>query len=348
MTALANTRQKFKSYLVSRIPSASYNLFKTPKLFIPYYHMINDEEVLHTKHLYPHKTIKHFENDLDYILKYFAPISLTDLIAHQRDGKKLPARAFHLTFDDGFREMHDIVSPILLRKEIPATFFINSSFTDNKELCFQHKACLIVAHLSQHGISKSTQKQIEDLLMLGDKIEKDLIPAILLIKYARMNVIDEIANVLEIDFRSYLNKIEPYLTQAQVQKLLADGFTIGAHSIDHPLYADLSLEDQIHQTLESVKYVRNTFHLDYGAFAFPHSDLGVSKTYFDEIKKSGLVDLSFGTAGLIEDCVQYSIQRFSLEKPLLPAKNIFAMQAAKRLWRILKHTNKINRQPVRN
>ena len=45
---------------------------------------------------------------------------------------KLDRRCLHLTFDDGFRELHDVVAPILLRKGIPATFFVNSAFIDNK------------------------------------------------------------------------------------------------------------------------------------------------------------------------------------------------------------------------
>ena len=34
----------------------------------------------------------------------------------------------------------------------------------------------------------------------------------------------------------------------QVIELLKLGHAVGAHSIDHPRYADLSLEEQLHQT----------------------------------------------------------------------------------------------------
>jgi hypothetical protein len=92
--------------------------------------------------------------------------------------------------------------------------------------------------------------------------------------------------------------------------------------------------------------VRNTFNLDYGAFAFPHSDLGVSKQYFNQIENSGLVDVSFGTSGMIEDCMPNHFQRFSLENPLRPAKNILAYQYARRFWRIIKHDSSIKRTEV--
>lgn len=339
---MTNIKSRFANAL-TKVPFVIYDLISKNNLFIAYYHMVNDKEVLHIKHLYPHKTVKQFDVDLDYILKYFKPISLADLLANQKQGNPLPSQALHLTFDDGFREMHDIVAPILKQKGIPATFFINSSFTDNNELCYQHKASIIVEYLLHNNISKPVQKRIEALLPQNIKKDTTMSSHILAIKYARRTIVDNIAEILEMDFKNYLQKHQPYLTTEQIRKLIAEGFAIGAHSIDHPLYANLALEEQLRQTLESVSFVKNTFNLKYGAFAFPHSNLGVSKKYFDEIAKSHLVDISFGTAGMIDDCVSNSIQRFSLEKPLMPVKNIFSYQSAKRLWRIINRNNVIKR-----
>ncbi len=327
-----------------KIPFSSYDFMNRTNLYTAYYHMVSNEEVPHIKHLYPHKTIKQFEDDLDYILKYLYPISLPDLLANKQKGIVLRDMVFLMTFDDGFREMHDIVAPILLRKGIPATFFINSAFTDNRVLCYQHKASIIIKHLLQNCSSTSFLKQIDKFPSFKNKKQSEIANIILSTKYSQRNMIDDVAQAFDIDFSSYLKKIKPYLTTQQIEDLIKKGFTIGAHSIDHPLYSDISIQDQIYQTIESMRFVKNTFKLNYGAFAFPHSDLGVSKTYFDEIKKTGLVDISFGTAGLIEDCVENNIQRFSLEKPLLPAKNIFSMHAAKRLWNILRRKDKITRQ----
>jgi hypothetical protein len=139
-------------------------------------------------------------------------------------------------------------------------------------------------------------------------------------------------------------KNKPYLTSKQIKNLILNGFTIGAHSIDHPLYANLTIEEQLRQTMESVQFVKNKFSLNYSVFAFPHSDYGVSKEYFTKINDCSVVDISFGTAGMIEDCVSNNFQRFSLEKPLIPAKNILALQYAKRLWRMAKHSNKLIRE----
>src|SRR5947209_3002929 len=73
---------------------------------------------------------------------------------------------------------------------------------------------------------------------------------------------------------------KPYLTSKQITGLLDSGFTIGAHSVDQPDYSELSFADQVRQTIDSFKFVRETFHLKYGVFAFPFSDYGISKDFF--------------------------------------------------------------------
>lgn len=330
-------------FLVSKLPLAIYEKFTSSDYVVAYYHAIYDHELLHIKHLYSHKSVQQFIMDIDFVLQHFTPISLAALLANNRSKIHPANKSFHLTFDDGFREIYDIVAPILLQKGIPATFFINSSFTDNRNLCYQHKASLIIEHLLKTNVSKTVSKKIAALLQGLNGTGKDILQRILTIRYDQRDLVDEIGTILDIDFKDYLQKQRPYLTSEEVRKLIKKGFTIGAHSIDHPLYADLTLDEQIRQTTESVRFVKNTFNLDYGAFAFPHTDLGVSKRYFAEIAKSGLVDVSFGTAGMIDDCIPRSIQRFSLEKPLIPAKNIFALQSAKQLWRKIKHTNLVQR-----
>src|SRR3972149_141979 len=101
-------------------------------LIIPYYHMISDQEVLHVKNLYPYKSEKEFTADLDFLLKHFRPVSLFDVIGLARRAGSLRSPSFLLTFDDGFREMADVVAPILSRKGVPALFFLGSAFIDNK------------------------------------------------------------------------------------------------------------------------------------------------------------------------------------------------------------------------
>jgi peptidoglycan/xylan/chitin deacetylase (PgdA/CDA1 family) len=305
--------------------------------------MISDADVKHIKHLYRFKTVKEFISDLDYLIGRFNPIHLNDLLARTKSGRQLPSKAFLLTFDDGFREMHDIVAPILLQKGIPATFFINSAFTDNRTLCYQHKASLIVAHLPNVNLSKPIINEIDRLLPQNLHATRPIAARILAIEYSDRAIVDKIADVLEMDTDAYLRNEQPYLLSEQIRNLIQQGFSIGAHSIDHPRYRDLTLDEQVRQTTESMHFVKLSFNLNYGAFAFPHSDYGISSEYFRRVQETGLVDISFGTAGMIEDCVPNHFQRFSLEKKELPAKRIIEWQFARKCYGRVRRRNVLMR-----
>jgi peptidoglycan/xylan/chitin deacetylase (PgdA/CDA1 family) len=326
-------KQRLVSAIFSRIPLATLMRLANTSNFIPYYHMVSDDEKIHIKHLYNYKNINAFKDDLEFLVKYFSPISLFDLLDFVKHGRALPEKSFLLTFDDGFSEMHDIVMPILFRKGIPAIFFINSAFIDNKELCYQHKASLLIEHFQ--GLKSWRLKERVSAFLKKTHFEYgDVRSALLSISYQQKELLDEIADVMEVDFAEYLARQRPYLTCDQVNFLITKGFTVGGHSIDHPLYSSLSLKDQLHQTMESVKFVRGVFNLNYGVFAFPESDNKVSREFFAQLAETGLVDVSFGTAGMVADSVSNNLQRFSMERPLIAAEKIVAFQHARKLKKL--------------
>jgi len=321
--------------IINVIPFKILKQISSCRLIIVYYHAVNDEKMPHIRHLYKHKGVKQFSDDLDFLLSYYDPIELQDVINWMRGENNLQKDSFLLTFDDGFKEIYEIVAPIILNKGIPATVFISSAFLDNLQLCYQHKASLLVERISK-GISDATNMKIEEIMRIAGLIYSPLPEGILNIDYRRRAVLDRIAEALNVDFNHYLNEKKPYLNTRQVEKLIAWGFTIGAHSIDHPYYSSITASEQLEQTIASVKHIREKFGLNYGAFAFPHNDAGVSREFYEAVSGSGLVDITFGTGGMICSESANHMQRISLEKPLLSAREILAWQYTRKHYHYLK------------
>jgi len=330
-------------FLFSRIPDFVLDKLTQTDIFIPYYHMVSDSEHLHVKHLYSYKNIRQFTHDLDFLMRRYSPVSLFEFLDFIKTGKSLPRKPLLLTFDDGFREINDTIAPILVKKGFPALFFVNSAFVDNKDLCYQHKVSILIEHLEEAGSIELGEKLGQ--ILSDNKIKfSDIKAGLLSMTYLDKGIIDEVAEVMEVDFDGYLLKNRPYLTSDEIKSLIEDGFAIGAHSMDHPLYALLTLEDQLDQTIESTRLIREMFSLTYGAFAFPNSDYGVSQDFFAELDKSGLVDVSFGNRGMTNNMLSKTFQRLSMEKPLISAERIIALQLARRGWKLLKGTNKMVRK----
>src|SRR5690606_32409726 len=132
---------------------------------------------------------------------------------------------------------------------------------------------------------------------------------------------DELTKIINLDFYQYLTEEKPYLTSGQVFSLISQGFHFGSHSCDHPEYRFLSLEEQLKQTKKSTEYICNKFSLNYKTFAFPFTDYGVTKDFFDAVyKKEKFLDISFGCAGIKTDSTPLHIQRVPFEMNNLSAK----------------------------
>lgn len=273
---------------------------KTP-LFLPFYHTVSNHPLKHVVN-YPYRDEQLFEQELEYILKHFTPVSLEDVYT----GKTHKKPVFHLSFDDGLRECADRIAPILLRKGIPATFFINTGFANNKALFHRYKASILLSELLLNPDSET-----ENFL------KKKGLPLVKLLKAGieHTNILDEAAEMMDIDFKAFLKTHKPYLTNAQIKTLHNQGFSIGGHSHNHPEFWNLSKKNQLKEIQTSMEWITEKINPKIKAFAFPYTDHGVSEKLLRKLSKDKVCDITFGTAGLKYDTVSTHFQRVPMEVP---------------------------------
>jgi peptidoglycan/xylan/chitin deacetylase (PgdA/CDA1 family) len=295
------------------------------KPLFPFYHAVSDEPLPHIEHLYDIRSTKKFREDIDFLLKHFRPMLTDELLAHARNGSPLPKGSFFLSFDDGLREFHDVVAPVLLEKGVPAVCFLNSAFIDNRGLFYRYKASLLAGRILEKAPAASESSAVARLLQKnGVGSGSDLYHGILSVKYPERSLLNEIAGIMEFDFSRFLARNKPYLTSEQVNSLIGKGFLFGSHSIDHPEYFRIPEEEQIRQTKVSIDDICSRFSLDYRLFSFPFTDDGVKMNFFNRIfeGKEPIAGLTFGGAGLKKDSAVRNIQRIPMEETTLPARRI--------------------------
>jgi peptidoglycan/xylan/chitin deacetylase (PgdA/CDA1 family) len=301
----------------------------------PLYHNVSDEKVPHVDKLYSYRSLHGFNNDINFFLKHYSPLTLEELFIHLENKCPLPRQSFFLSFDDNFRETFDIIAPILKRKGVPATFFVNTASLDNREMLYRHKASLLTNHL--RGLThQSVISKAMTLLAKHGVRTSDLASGLLSIRYANKHLLDEVAVSFDLDFTAYLGRQQPYLTTTQLSALISQGFSVGAHSVDHPPYPELNMEEQLRQTRESVNALTHAFGLNYRAFAFPFSDKGVSKRFFSNMRTEGLVQALFGTSAyVIDEHYPLAVQRLGMERKPYHAEDIIRMAVVKFAMRLL-------------
>lgn len=277
---------------------------------LPVYHCVSDENLPHIRHVIQYKNTKQFEEDIDCLSKHFQWVNWQEFKDFTSGTFKPQKKIALLTFDDGFREFYDIVAPLLERKGIYACNFINPAFIDNREMMFRCKASLLIEALEK---KKSIDPEVYRILSLNHQATAETLKReFLKITYQEKDILDLLAEKLEVDFQNYLKEYRPYLNTEELKSLIHRGFGISSHGWDHPKFGDLSLEQQMESIHKTFTYLKENDFL-YDSFAFPFTDFGVKNEFFEELFRNKEIYCSFGAAGIKLDSVKMNFQRIPME-----------------------------------
>lgn len=307
--------------IFSAVPVSLLIRITDQRILMPFYHAVSDELLPHLKYLYSIRTVKQFSSDLDFLLKHYQPLGFSDLYESIKSGRKTEKPLMALSFDDGLKEVYEIVVPILIKKGVPAAIFVNTAFAGNRALFFKYKASLILDRLESLGHPSSLYEIINSRMGTAINRRSQMVSNVLHIDYQQQTILDSIAELVEINFDTFLKIRKPYMTIEQLKDLHSKGFEIGSYSTDHPLYSSLTLDEQLRQTNNSMKWIMENFNPRYRFFSFPFIDDGVSDDFFDTVftDDGGIVDISFGSSGLKKEKYPFHLQRIPMEKSKLGA-----------------------------
>lgn len=280
------------------------NVYRPPAgLLLPSGHIVGDVAPDHVRHLFKIPSLTKFKADIEFLARHYEPLPLSEL---ERTGyspcERQPPKHFVLSFDDGMREVYDVIAPFLRAKGIPAIFFLNSATIDNKTLMWRHKVSLLIAASQRHPEIAPPLK-----LQPGKTVAAKLRS----LRSSDEHILDDIAVSLDLDFDDYLHNKRPYLTTPQVLELARQGFEFGAHSARHPYFSEIPVQSQEQEISQSVHFIR-ALGLPCRYFAFPFDDNGVPTSVFEYMRDLGLA-LSFGSSDARIDSVSFSLQRFALD-----------------------------------
>lgn len=285
----------------------SYRKFTGRTQVLPFYHTVYEKKKPHFAHLNFSRSIKRFREDLDYLTTHFENVPI------ERAGEH--SNSFHLTFDDGMSEIYEVIAPLLLEKRLDATFFITTDFLDNKNLFFSHKVSLIANEVNQSPESRG--KVAGFLKCPENQIQKKL--------YSHPSSINEIADLIHVNFDDYLQQQKPYCTTAQISELQKMGFTIGNHSKTHRNFNTLHFSEQKEEILH-VNQILKEFDLDVYYFCFPYGDDQIKNELFHWMYDEGKIRKSFGISGMKADGFPNHLHRILMEHENLSAKEIISAE----------------------
>jgi len=191
--------------------------------------------------------------------------------------ERMPPRAVCITFDDGYRSVHDFALPILKKFALPATVFVTSGYIDGGNM-WNDRIIEAVQRLPagqldlrDMALGVHSLEHLADRTSTANKLTR-------MSKYLPPKARNDLIHKLD-----ELAGDEPghglMLTRQMLARLAQEGIEIGAHTVTHPILTsldDMNARDEItasKQQLEAItgKPVR--------LFAYPNGKLGAD---FDE------------------------------------------------------------------
>ena len=241
---------------------------KQKKLLILIYHRVLDEPDF----MRPDEIDKEiFLWHMDLISNYFNVLPL-DLALERMREDRLPPRAVCITFDDGYVDNLYNATPILLKNNLTATFFIASGYLDGGRMWNDS----VIEAVRKIEDKKLDLREI-DLEEYELKSDKDRMLAainiIQKIKYLppelRQNKVDYITSIENNSSENLM------LTTNQLQQLHKEGMEIGGHTLTHPILSNLVKAKAEHEIAENKNILESIIKNKIKFFAYPNGRPGV-------------------------------------------------------------------------
>ncbi|MEX0884189.1 MAG: polysaccharide deacetylase family protein [Cyclobacteriaceae bacterium] len=239
---------------------------------------------------------QNFEQQLSILKssRLLVPLSQISEMIHE---KRMMKPSIAITFDDGYMDNYLYAKPLLEAYELPATFFISNQHIGTEKVFWWDELGQIlletptlpkVLRLNIKGSLFSFDLGNEKVLTEELKRQHQLWNASMAPPSLRSQLYLMLWQILgEVDYKEQqtilaalrewaginegpTNSLDISMIKAQLQSLSASPlFSIGAHTVSHPLLHLLPKEKQKMEIMENKQYLESMLNLSIDAFAYP-------------------------------------------------------------------------------
>lgn len=242
---------------------------------------------------------KEFAEQMDYLSKYYNPVSLADCLAWIYEDQPLPPRALLITFDDGYRDNLTQALPILAARKIPFVLFVPTGYLDDERVfywdwvaeAFRHSAvnCAKLPGLGDRSWNTRNYESVAGEWVFG------VAP---LDEGSRLAAIAELSEIL--GYEAFQRPpAGTHLSWSDLEEMIRNGCTIGAHTVSHPMMVGLEREKAAQEVAKSKSSLEKKLGVPVLSFAFPYgrtTDYDIA--YLPLLEQSG-IKIAFRSTGAI-------------------------------------------------
>ncbi|HZR56024.1 MAG TPA: polysaccharide deacetylase family protein [Terriglobales bacterium] len=226
---------------------------------------------------------------LEYLHRYFRVVPLLDIAERLSSGKKFDSNTVALTIDDGRFNCYEFLFPLLKEFQIPATFFVVSSFICKEDWIWTDKVLWLSTQPNAPAELSSTK--IDAFFRTLNRMRPE-------VRNAR---IGEMAAKLNISVpREAPTQYAP-CSWAQLREMADSGLVeIGSHTVTHPILSSIADEESWHELTESRRQLKEGLGRQIRSFCFPNGMPGdYRESQVKQIRDAGYACSVIAQFGLI-------------------------------------------------
>ena len=276
------TKKTFASCLVSR--SGLGRLIRRASgqhgfIVLNYHRVGNLEGQLHDRGLWSasadgfEKQLRFLKTECDVV----EPQDIADLPSRGRGHYAM------ITFDDGYRDNYEVAFPLLSSAGLKAVFFLATGFLDAPRLPWWDEIAWMVHSSKRSGVAPTPelplrlcfdgdrQQAIGQLLWLYKKLPSD----------AAEVLMDDLAQATGSGRAPVSLAKATWMTWDMIRQMRQAGMTIGGHTVNHPILANLPRFEQEREITGCAKRIEEELHEPMRCFSYPR---GKPDAFTDETR----------------------------------------------------------------
>ena len=261
--------------------------------------------------------VAEFERQLKWINSNFTVMPLDKAIelTNSSSNHRLPAIA-SLTFDDGYLSHKTLVAPLLKRLGMHATFFVSSGYMKSQivwsDLIFHFFNIFSGEELSDHIKAMNRIMKSEGL---SYSLPEDYHSFEKRVKYSPLGVRHYILEY--ISSHTDVTKIHrQMMDEMEVRSLDSDGFSIGAHTVNHPILSEETNAVAKSEISDDIDFLSTVVGKPIELFAYPNGkvDKDFNGEHIKVLEDCGIkYALTTSPGCYVSNSSPYRIPRISIE-----------------------------------
>jgi peptidoglycan/xylan/chitin deacetylase (PgdA/CDA1 family) len=240
----------------------------------------------------PHNvTVSALRIQLQYLKRHFRVLPLSDLIKQRRSGKSFQSNTVILTIDDGRRNCYEYFYPLLREFQLPATFFVVSSFIDGADWLWTDKVLWLS---KQPGAPEELgHRRIGEFFGRMNTLAPQL----------RDQAVLAIAKAIGCTIPT--QPPPPYnpCSWPELREMSDSGLVeLGGHTVTHPILSTIEDEDAWYELTASRIRIEQALGRNVRFFCFPNGKPGDYKPmHLLQLKKAGYEAAVSSRFGLVQN-----------------------------------------------